>query len=275
MNKTSSPIQGYHTWWGAKADQFEIVTHIASAAAWSRHYGKLDLYVDSDSAKKIFDLKLEWMYNNIYILPVRNDILLTRCWAWPKLEAMRLASEKSSVICSVDLDCVVWNPLNLTFGVTFQALHYDCGQWKIYHELRPVMQLLTPTLNWDVQPVNAGILLFNDPEFVSAYYTLAEKMAVFISGMNDIKLSKDAGAVTIEQLLPVVMALSEGKRIDVFETISNISTWRHDPDHIMHLWGTKRIYRSDKSSRNSLISHLIAKVEEFDQVAANAMKKLG
>lgn len=266
-------MQGYQTIWGPSGHDFEIVTQIASAAAWRRLYGPLDVYTDQSARETISELGLEQFYREIIALPIRTDISAAACWAWPKIEAMRIAGHWEQITCAVDADCVVWDPLRSIDGTAICGLHYDDGKWPVYHELRPLMKMMVPAINWDVQPVNAGLLMVSDDDVRETFLKFADKLAVFLT-QTKAATTRDAGAVTIEQLLPVAVALSMGKRVDVFEGIHRQDLWRHEPTRIMHLWGSKPIYRRNPRSAAALMSHLTHRVKQFDREAAEAMQRI-
>jgi hypothetical protein len=81
--------------------------------------------------------------------------------------------------------------------------------------------------------------------------------------------------MTLEQLIPPAVALGRGGRVDVFENLVNLAPWRSDPENVMHLWGSKKIYSADTKAREALIAHLINKVVQFSPVHAEEMKRIG
>lgn len=265
-------MQGYHTQWGGHFETFEILCQIASAAAWAHHYGKLDLYADGVSIQRLHDLKVQDMYGTIRQIKICHH-RTKRIWAWPKIEAMGWAGAKDKVCCSVDIDCVVWQPLLINPEIALYGLHYDCGQWPVYHELRGLMALIAPKVNFNVQPMNAALMMFRNERLRLGFCDLARVMAESIMALP-IRLSKDAGSVSIEQLLAPALVLSMGQRVDVFETIENLDTWRHSPEVVMHLWGTKKIYSSDSNARESLLNHLVKQVSRFNKKAAFAIEAI-
>src|SRR4051812_19242865 len=100
-------MQGYHTTWGRNPALYEIISQIASAAAWRHHCGPIDLYTDSIGKARVIKFGFEKLYNQIHLLPPDTYRLSEVCWAWNKLEAMLMAKGES---CSVDTDCIVLTP---------------------------------------------------------------------------------------------------------------------------------------------------------------------
>lgn len=243
-------------------DSFEVLTTILSALMWRKLNGSIKLYTDKTGYA---------FYKSLNMLDVWDDGIDTKTlesippsidpeiyWAAAKIFAIR---NEDAPLMMMDTDLMVWKSLDELQNCHLAAFHReslyaDC--YLSYDNLKKRTGY-NPDSGWDwsVEPCNTALAYFNHREFKD-YYT--QSAIDFMTDNDERPEELVSQMVFAEQRVFSMCAEKLGVKIHTFLD----TTYNGENMDFTHIWGAKRLARTDADFKAQLCNSLIeAIIREF------------
>lgn len=250
---------------------FEIFTLILSALEWRRHNGEIFLYTDTTGKNFLADNGLSNLWSGIDTSLDEMDSLGIDekiFWAGAKLYVL---SKQPSPCVMIDLDFIVWQPLNFEqFGSSVAVIHREstdliCYPDKDYFHFKNFT--VPDELNWSLEPCNAALVYFGDKNFVERYVEFAFK---FMRAANP--LPEQSGwdllpyMVFVEQRWMAMCAELCGVEVKNLSDLAELFGGKQKT--FTHIWGYKQFFRENQSAAEKFCWDCAGRIaHDFPKVA--------
>ena len=250
---------------------FELVCLALSALMWRRYNGSIKFYTDmeayawfaSRNLLDIWDGGLDTGTLEAMPASINQEIF----WAASKLFALRA---ESAPVAMVDTDLIIWKPLGRLLRKPLTVLHredlIECYLPSFYLKTRPGYQF-DPQWDWSVRPCNTAFAYFAEEDFKNRY---VDKAVDFMADNTVYPMEMVSQMVFAEQRLLAMEAHKAGLRINAIIK----DPYQEDNDIFTHLWGAKRIARSNAEQRDLLVHAMMNKIRLEDPVIYEKLRKL-
>ena len=275
-------IKGIHIWSTAPGTKkrggypyepayFELVCLALSALMWRKLNGPIKFYADTEAFAwfQSHDLLDIWDggVDTEALDSIPSSINQEIFWAGSKLFALRA---EPAPVAMVDTDLIIWKPLEKLLGKTLTVLHReefsDCYIPMEYLKKRPGYQF-DPQWDWTVKPCNTAFAYFGDDAFKNQY---VDKAVDFMTDNSVYPMEMVSQMVFAEQRLLAMEARKEGIRIKALIK----DPFQEDNTLFTHLWGAKRIARSNPEQCEILVRAMMNKIREENVVIYNKLVRL-
>lgn len=256
---------------------FEIFTLILSALEWRRHNGEIFLYTDTTGKNFLADNGLSDLWSGIDTSLDEMDsfgIDEKIFWAGAKLYAL---SKQPSPCVMIDLDFIVWQPLNFErFGSSVAVIHREgtdllCYPDKNYFRFKNFT--LPDELNWSLEPCNAALVYFGDKNFVERYVEFAFQ---FMRAANP--LPEQSGwdllpyMVFVEQRWMAMCAELCGVEVKNLSDLAELFGGKQKT--FTHIWGYKQFFRDNQSAAEKFCRDCAGRIAHDFPKAAERFSRL-
>ena len=234
-----------------KLADFEIFTMILSALEWRRHNGEIFLYTDTAGKNFLNNAGLLDLWNGVDTSLDEMDSLGIDekiFWAGAKLYAL---SKQSFPCVMIDLDFIVWQPLNFEqFNSNVAVIHRESKDLPCYPDanyFRFKNFSLPKDLNWSLDPCNTALAYFGDINFVNRYVEFA---------FDFMKAAKPLPEQSGWDLLPYMVFVEQrwlamcaelcGVEVHSLSDLAELFGGKQKT--FTHIWGYKKFFREDKAA---------------------------
>jgi hypothetical protein len=259
---------------------FEALTWLTSALEL-RRLGPVRLITDTRGLRFVERTRLAWLYQDaisIELDDLAQDIHPGIFWTAGKIQALANAA---TPCCSVDLDAVLWQPLELQHRVL--GLHTEPKEWDWYASNQQRFARFgfeDAAWDWAVCPVNTGILAFADPEPARAYaQTALEFMRAYSAyaratwSEDEIRSRdfSDAMLFADQRLLPM-SAARLGIEVGCLGHLHDSGMHLRPQPACTHLWSSKVFYKYCVEARMAYANHLIRHIQTHHPQATDTLR---
>ena len=223
---------------------FEVFTLLLSALKWREHHGEIKLVTDRAGWEHVRNLGIVEAWDEIDVsldemesLHIDEGVFL----AGAKLYAL---SKQSAPCVMVDLDFIVWRPLDFAaYGTDLAVIHregIDCGIYppRGYFRFRDGWEL-PAWLDWETEPCNAAFVYFGAQDFICRY----TDFALEFMKMADVHTPDLSYMVFAEQRWMAMCAAQMKKQIHALSSLPEL--FGGEQRHFTHIWGHKSALRND------------------------------
>lgn len=242
-------------------EYFELVCMALSSLKWRKLNGPMTLYCDRTAYTWFEEHDLLSLWDDVntdVIESIPDSINQEVFWAGCKLFALR---DAKAPVVMVDTDLVVWKRLDRKLFTPVTVLHkediVDCYLPKEYLKIRKGYEF-DPDWDWSVRPCNTALAYFADDAFKEDY---TRKAIDFMTDNRDLPMENVSQMVFAEQRLLAMEAARQG--LEVSEIVRD--PFQAGNDIFTHLWGAKRIARTQPDQREMLINALLNSVRRTDR----------
>ena len=251
---------------------FELVCLALSALMWRKFNGPIKFYTDleafswfaSHDLLDIWDAGVD--VDTLEAIPssINQEIF----WAGSKLFALRA---EPAPVAMVDTDLIIWKPFGRLLRKPLTVLHrediLECYLPSFFLKTRPGYEF-DPQWDWTVRPCNTAFAYFEDEGFKNQY---VGKAIDFMTDNTVYPKEMVSQMVFAEQRLLAMEARKEGLRIN---TIIK-DPYQEDNDIFTHLWGAKRIARSNAEQCELLVRAMMNKIRQENLNIYEKLRRLG
>jgi len=254
-------------------EDFEILTTILSALKWRENNGGIKMFTDERGAEYYKKLGIESLWNLGVDVSLDNyiskDIDPKLFWAAGKIYSL----QKQNTPCAmIDTDFIVWKPINeIIMDSKVCIIHKEnisegIYPGKEYFNMKNNFEF-DKAWDWKVKPCNTAFTYISDEEFKKYYVDSAiDFMENVISGEDRLK-----NMVFAEQRLISMCAKKMGITIDELVDLEDL--FKNEQTYFTHLWGFKRVMKTDFSQRGDFcirsIKRIVEDFPEYEEVIAN------
>lgn len=242
---------------GLALKDYEAITWLASILQ-ARRLGSISLVTDTPGAAMVERMGLAPLYDggvHTALDAVPRELLAWAFWCAGQLYALRVI--KPPCMC-LDTDAILWQRPDTSAPIT--ALLQESKDWMYYRrqeEKYAPWGFPAPDWDWNVEPVNAGMVCYRDPELSLGYAELAIAFMESYSRAaranhcwyQDVRGYFDDAATFVDQrLLPMYAARCH-------RAIGLLGRLHPHAPHLLrnpvcsHLWFSKRWYDACPAAR--------------------------
>ena len=232
-----------------KLHDFEIKTAELSALCWKRYNGPIFLVTDKEGEKYFKSQGLEYVYDGILPL-LENEkygIDPIKYWAAGKIEALSLFESPCAII---DLDLIVWRPLNLSESKLTVA-HFEYIEKMVYPPFSffDMSKRYSFPKEWseESKPLNTAFLYIADSELKNYYTIEAFRFMQYERNTFDNAIKC---MVFAEQRILGMCSEAKNIKPDMLIDYDNIS---EKQKNITHIWTAKPLLVQNKELRKEYI----------------------
>lgn len=243
---------------------FEILTWVTSALEAGRH-GAIHLITDSLGLRFFNNSGLAWIYDEI--LPILDDLPPTIHPGifWDAGKSFALRHVRTPCVM-VDYDAILWRPLRPSASV--MALHEEPRTWSFYASNREQFSRFgfeEEGWDWEVNPVNTGLLYFADNrvprEMANRSLAMMNAYSAWYADLppdaQTVPIPQNRATLFAGQRLLAMTARRLGQDVQLVGKLQPDGLTLARNQAVTHLWISKALYRCCPDARTAYVNHLI------------------
>ena len=236
---------------------YERLVWILSALTWKKNNGSIGLVTDSVGKAWLFQNGLSALYDeigtNLDDMPNLNPGLF---WAAGKLWALKTRSLPCVIL---DTDMIIWKKLDAFWGKNITVSHFEKINSAAYPDLRsnPFCSAceFPPEWDWTIFPGNTSFLYF-PAEAAGVREKYIGQAFTFMNAVDAQASDPVQFMCFAEQRLLTMCSKAAGMEVKSLLDFEHLE----EQDIATHLWGYKRILKSDPAECDAFCRRCIKRI---------------